>query len=96
MERTAVNPWSWSVNLGFDQAQLVEGHRRELICSAQDAVDADGNHSIRATWRPSSGLRSTTSKLSSLAHVPPPLALQIGSLLDHSPHVLHDFGSTAQ
>jgi hypothetical protein len=31
------------VNLGFDQAELVEGHRRELICSAQDAVDATGN-----------------------------------------------------
>jgi enamine deaminase RidA (YjgF/YER057c/UK114 family) len=43
MQRTAVNPWSWSVNLGFDQAQLVEGRRRELICSAQDSVDADGN-----------------------------------------------------
>jgi enamine deaminase RidA (YjgF/YER057c/UK114 family) len=43
MERTSVNPWSWSVTLGFDQAQLVEGRRRELICSAQDAVDADGN-----------------------------------------------------
>ncbi|HEV7762539.1 MAG TPA: RidA family protein [Acidimicrobiales bacterium] len=43
MERTSVNPWPWSVHLGFDQAQLVEGRRRELICSAQDAVDADGN-----------------------------------------------------
>ena len=43
MERTAVNPWSWSVKLGFDQAELVEGHRRELVCSAQDAVDANGN-----------------------------------------------------
>jgi enamine deaminase RidA (YjgF/YER057c/UK114 family) len=43
MERTAVNPWSWSVQLGFDQAQLVEGRRRELICSGQDAVDATGN-----------------------------------------------------
>jgi enamine deaminase RidA (YjgF/YER057c/UK114 family) len=43
MERTAVNPSSWSVKLGFDQAELVEGHRRELICSAQDAVDANGN-----------------------------------------------------
>jgi enamine deaminase RidA (YjgF/YER057c/UK114 family) len=42
MERTAVNPWSWSLNLGFDQAQLVEGSRRELICSGQDAVDANG------------------------------------------------------
>jgi enamine deaminase RidA (YjgF/YER057c/UK114 family) len=43
MERTAVNPSSWSLSLGFDQAELVEGHRRELICSAQDAVDENGN-----------------------------------------------------
>ncbi|HYJ68543.1 MAG TPA: Rid family hydrolase [Nocardioidaceae bacterium] len=43
MNRTAVNPSSWSVQLGFDQAELVEGHRRELICSAQDAVDDNGN-----------------------------------------------------
>jgi enamine deaminase RidA (YjgF/YER057c/UK114 family) len=43
MERTSINPWSWSVNLGFDQAQLVEGHQRQLVCSGQDAVDADGN-----------------------------------------------------
>ncbi len=43
MERTAVNPWSWSVKLGFDQAQLIEGHQRLLVCSGQDAVDADGN-----------------------------------------------------
>lgn len=42
MRRTAINPWSWSVKFGFDQAQLVEGHRRELICSGQTAVDADG------------------------------------------------------
>jgi enamine deaminase RidA (YjgF/YER057c/UK114 family) len=43
MERTAVNPWPWSVKLGFDQAQLIEGHRRVLICSGQDSVDANGN-----------------------------------------------------
>jgi enamine deaminase RidA (YjgF/YER057c/UK114 family) len=41
--RTAINPTSWSVNLGFDQAQLVEGHERVLVASGQDAVDADGN-----------------------------------------------------
>jgi enamine deaminase RidA (YjgF/YER057c/UK114 family) len=34
---------SWSLKLGFDQAQLIEGHRRQLVCSGQDAVDADGN-----------------------------------------------------
>src|SRR3954449_9545658 len=41
--RTAINPWPWSTNLGFDQAELVEGHRRQLLCSGQDAVDADAN-----------------------------------------------------
>jgi enamine deaminase RidA (YjgF/YER057c/UK114 family) len=43
MERTPINPWSWSTNLGFDQAQLIDGHQRQLFCSGQDAVDADGN-----------------------------------------------------
>jgi enamine deaminase RidA (YjgF/YER057c/UK114 family) len=41
-ERTPINPWSWSVNIGFDQAQLIEGYQRQLVCSGQDAVDADG------------------------------------------------------
>ena len=41
--RTAINPVSWSQQLGFDQAQLVEGQRRQLFVSGQDAVDADGN-----------------------------------------------------
>jgi|SRR5688572_138495 enamine deaminase RidA (YjgF/YER057c/UK114 family) len=41
--RVPINPWSWSIKLGFDQAQLIEGHRRLLVCSGQDAVDADGN-----------------------------------------------------
>lgn len=43
MERRSINPVPWSVKLGFDQAQLVEGHRRVLFCSGQDSVDADGN-----------------------------------------------------
>jgi enamine deaminase RidA (YjgF/YER057c/UK114 family) len=43
MERSSINPVSWSLNLGFDQAQLIEGHERLLVCSGQDAVDADGN-----------------------------------------------------
>ena len=41
--RTAINPVSWSQQLGFDQAQLVEGQHRQLFISGQDAVDADGN-----------------------------------------------------
>ena len=43
MKRTPVNPVSWSLRLGFDQAELIEGHKRLLVCSGQDAVDADGN-----------------------------------------------------
>jgi enamine deaminase RidA (YjgF/YER057c/UK114 family) len=43
MKRTPINPSSWSIKLGFDQAQLIAGHRRQLVCSGQDAVDADGN-----------------------------------------------------
>jgi enamine deaminase RidA (YjgF/YER057c/UK114 family) len=43
MERTSINPVPWSLNLGFDQAQVIEGHRRQLVCSGQDAVDAEGN-----------------------------------------------------
>jgi enamine deaminase RidA (YjgF/YER057c/UK114 family) len=42
MERRPINPWSWSLQLGFDQAQLIVGHQRQLVCSGQDAVDADG------------------------------------------------------
>ena len=41
--RNAINPWPWSAKLGFDQAQLVDGNQRQLICSGQDAVDAEGN-----------------------------------------------------
>jgi enamine deaminase RidA (YjgF/YER057c/UK114 family) len=43
MNRIPINPWSWSSKLGFDQAQLIDRPRRELVCSGQDAVDADGN-----------------------------------------------------
>ena len=42
MQRTPINPHVWTTALGFDQAQLIEGHQRQLICSGQDAVDADG------------------------------------------------------
>jgi enamine deaminase RidA (YjgF/YER057c/UK114 family) len=43
MKTTPINPWSSSISLGFDQAQLIEGHQRLLVCSGQDAVDTDGN-----------------------------------------------------
>jgi enamine deaminase RidA (YjgF/YER057c/UK114 family) len=42
MERTAINPVTWSVALGFNQGELVSGHTRTLYCSGQTAMDADG------------------------------------------------------
>ncbi|MBQ0998982.1 RidA family protein [Streptomyces sp. RK62] len=42
MERTAVNPVSWSVALGFNQGEVVSGHTRTLYCSGQTAMDAEG------------------------------------------------------
>ncbi|XVV15348.1 RidA family protein [Actinoplanes sp. CA-131856] len=42
VKRTAINPVNWSLSLGFDQGELVEGHTRTLYCSGQTAMDADG------------------------------------------------------
>ena len=43
MNRTPVNPWTWSLNVGYNQAELVEGPTRQLSCAGQTSVDADGN-----------------------------------------------------
>ena len=43
MERRSVNPWPWSVNMGFQQAELVDGPTKVLYCSGQTSVDAEGN-----------------------------------------------------
>jgi enamine deaminase RidA (YjgF/YER057c/UK114 family) len=41
---TKINqPCAGSLKLGFDQAVLIEGHQRTLVCGGQDAVDDDGN-----------------------------------------------------
>lgn len=42
MERTAVNPWDWSLKLGYNQAEVIEGVTRQVICAGQTAVDGDG------------------------------------------------------
>ncbi len=42
VERTAVNPVTWSVEMGFNQGELVSGHTRTLYCSGQTAMDGDG------------------------------------------------------
>lgn len=43
MQRTPVNPWNWSLKLGYNQAEIIEGASRQLICAGQTAVDANGN-----------------------------------------------------
>ncbi|MDD7970874.1 RidA family protein [Roseinatronobacter alkalisoli] len=43
MQRTAVNPWDWSLKLGYNQGEIIEGATRQVICAGQTAVDADGN-----------------------------------------------------
>jgi enamine deaminase RidA (YjgF/YER057c/UK114 family) len=42
MERTAVNPWPWSVEMGFNQGELVESASRILFLSGQTSVDGNG------------------------------------------------------
>ncbi|AVT38948.1 RidA family protein [Plantactinospora sp. BB1] len=42
MDRTAVNPWTWSVELGYNQGEVVSGHTRTLYCAGQAAMGGDG------------------------------------------------------
>jgi len=43
MNRTPVNPWPWSLNFGYNQAEILEGVTKQLVCAGQTSVDADGN-----------------------------------------------------
>lgn len=42
MERTAVNPWNWSIKLGYNQAEVIQGATRQVICAGQTSVDQNG------------------------------------------------------
>ena len=42
MERTAVNPVTWSLAMGFNQGELVSGQTRTLYVSGQTAMSSDG------------------------------------------------------
>jgi enamine deaminase RidA (YjgF/YER057c/UK114 family) len=42
IERTAVNPWTWSAALGYNQGEIVSGQSRTLYCSGQAAMSGDG------------------------------------------------------
>lgn len=42
MERTAVNPVTWSQEMGFNQGEVVSGETRTLYISGQTAMGKDG------------------------------------------------------
>lgn len=42
MQKTVVNPWPWSVGLGYYQGEVVSGHTRTLYCAGQTATNQDG------------------------------------------------------
>ncbi|WP_164418936.1 RidA family protein [Streptomyces salinarius] len=42
MERSAVNPVSWSVDMGFNQGEVVSGHSRTLYISGQTSMSKEG------------------------------------------------------
>ena len=43
MKRKAVNPWDWSIKLGYNQAEIIDGATRQVICAGQTAVNRNGN-----------------------------------------------------
>lgn len=43
MERTAVNPVRWSVDMGFNQGEVVSGQGRTLYLSGQTSTGDDGS-----------------------------------------------------
>ncbi|BCL71826.1 putative Endoribonuclease L-PSP [Vibrio nigripulchritudo MADA3029] len=43
MKRTQVNPWTWSLPLGYNQGEVIEGATRQLTCAGQTSVDGEGN-----------------------------------------------------
>ncbi|MFE4638465.1 RidA family protein [Streptomyces sp. NPDC056773] len=42
MQRTAINPVTWSVEMGFNQGEVVSGETRTLYISGQTAMSAEG------------------------------------------------------
>jgi enamine deaminase RidA (YjgF/YER057c/UK114 family) len=42
MKRTSVNPWSWSLQYGFSQGEVIEGQQRILFCAGQASMSEAG------------------------------------------------------
>lgn len=56
MQRTAVNPWDWSLPLGYNQGEVLDGVTRQLVCSGQTAVDPKGQPQHQGDMRGQIGL----------------------------------------
>lgn len=75
MQRTDVNPWSWSLKYGYVQGLIIEGTRRELVLSGQTAVDAEGRPQHADDMRGQLGLA-----LANLEAVPTAAGMGLGNL----------------
>ena len=42
LQRTPVNPWEWSLKPGYNQAEIIEDAKRQVVCAGQTAVDDAG------------------------------------------------------
>jgi enamine deaminase RidA (YjgF/YER057c/UK114 family) len=43
MQRTPINPWDWSLKLGYHQAEKIQGTTTTFVCAGQTAVDGFGH-----------------------------------------------------
>ena len=49
MKRIPVNPWEWSKQYQFNEGEILEGVSRQLVCSGQTSIDAEGNITSRTS-----------------------------------------------
>ena len=56
MERTAVNPWDWSMSMGFNQGEVVTGQTGPCSAPGRRRWTLTALRSTAATWRSSSRL----------------------------------------
>ena len=42
MNRTPINPWPWSLQVGYHQAEIIDGASRHVVIAGQTSVDGDG------------------------------------------------------
>jgi enamine deaminase RidA (YjgF/YER057c/UK114 family) len=56
MQREAINPWGWSLPLGYNQGEVTAAARRVLTCAGQTAVDGNGVPQFAGDMRGQVGL----------------------------------------